>query len=129
MRRLFQISIALVILGHLVFAGMQAFAWGVVADRLLGISDPAAVIKTAAVGTSFASYNFSIAVGLTLSFFLTINVQSKVHLTVLALIVFTAIVGYFGTGSLVILVARLLPAVVALLSLLVLTRKAQLPIS
>ena len=28
MRRSFQISIVLVILGHVVFAGMQAFAWG-----------------------------------------------------------------------------------------------------
>ena len=86
-------------------------------------------MKTASVGKSFASYNFSIAVGLAFSFFLAIDVRPKFHLTVLALIMFTAVVGYFGTGSLAIGVGRLLPAAVAFLSLLVLTRRVQIPAS
>lgn len=120
---LFQISIALVILGHLVFASMQALAWGFVAKRLLGVTDPATIAQTASVGMSFASYNLSIAVGLVLSFLLADPIRSKVQFSVLALIVFTAIIGYLSTGSIVILLGRLLPAAVAGLFLLVLTRR------
>lgn len=120
---LFQISMALVILGHLVFASMQALAWGFVAKRLLGVTDPATIAQTASVGTSFASYNLSIAVGLVLSFLLAEPIRSKVQFSVLSLIVFTAIIGYLSTGSIVILLGRLLPAAVAGLFLLVLTRR------
>jgi uncharacterized membrane protein len=123
MLRLFQISIALVILGHVVFAGMQAFAWDFVAERLIAKPGEAFVPPPVSIGLSFASYNFSIAVGLALSFFLPETVRSKVQLTVLALIVFTAIVGYIGTGSLVILLGRLLPAAVACLSLFAVMRR------
>lgn len=123
MLRLFQISIALVILGHVVFAGAQAFAWDAIAGALLKTTDPDLIEKTVPVGRSFASYNFSIAVGLALSFLLPETVRSKVQLTVLALIVFTAIVGFIGTTSPVILLGRLLPAAVACLSLFAVMRR------
>ncbi|WP_171181938.1 DUF1304 family protein [Ruegeria sp. HKCCD8929] len=124
MQRLYKIMIALVILGHIGFAGMQALAWPTVAERLLGLTDPEAVEKTASVGTSFASYNLSIAIGIGLSFLLTEGVREKIQLSVLSLIVFTAVVGFLGTGSMVILGGRLLPATIALLLQIHLSRRS-----
>lgn len=112
-----EILICVVIVAHVVFATMQAFSWPFVAKRLLNIEDPDAIAKTSSVGKSFASYNFSIAIGLGLSFRISESVAHDVQLTVMALIVFTAIVGFLGTRSKVILVGRLLPAVAAVLLL------------
>jgi len=112
-----------VIVGHVIFAGMQAFAWDLVAERLLDLTDLDTTRKTASVGTSFASYNFSIAIGLVLSFFLQEIARSKVQLAVLALIAITACIGFWGTGSNIILLGRLLPALVAFLLLLALVRR------
>ena len=108
-----EILVWVVILTHILFAGMQGFLWPVVAKRLLKIEDQDAIEKTATVGRSFASYNFSIAIGLGLSFHLSESVVLDVQITVMALIVFTAIVGFLGTRSKVILAARFLPAVAA----------------
>ena len=111
------ILIWVVILTHIVFAGMQAFRWPFVATRLLDIEDPGVIAQTATVGTSFASYNFSIAIGLGLSFRLDDSPAHDVQLAVMILIVFTAIIGYLGTRSVVILFGRLLPAVAAVVLL------------
>ncbi len=113
-----EILIWVVILAHVVFAGMQAFRWSFVANRLLNIEDPDAIERTATVGKSFASYNFSIAIGLGLSFRLSDDVLHDVQQTVMSLIVFTAVVGFLGTRSKVILLGRLLPAVEAVVLLL-----------
>ena len=114
-----EVLIWVVIFAHVVFAAMQAFRWSFVAKKLLKIEDPEAITKTAPVGKSFASYNFSVAVGLGLSFSLSESAAYDVQLTVMALIVFTGVVGFLGTGSKVIFLGRLLPAaaVVALLVL------------
>lgn len=112
-----EILIWVVILAHVVFAGMQAFSWPFVAKRLLKIEEPEAIARTATVGMSFASYNVSIAIGLGLSFRISESVAQHVQLTVMALIVFTAIVGFLGTRSKIILVARLSPALAAIVLL------------
>ncbi len=112
-----QIMVGIVIVGHVIFAVMQAFFWPFVAKRLLKIEDAGAVAQTTTVGKSFASYNLSIAIGLGLSFRLPESVLYDVQLAVMALIVFTAIVGYLGTKSIVILLGRLLPAAISLLLL------------
>jgi uncharacterized membrane protein len=114
-----EILIWVVILAHVVFAGMQAFRWPFVAKRLLNIEDPEAIAKTATVGKSFASYNFSIAIGLGLSFWISESVARDVQLTVMVFIVFTAVVGFLGTRSNVILLGRLLPAVATVLLLII----------
>ena len=103
-----EVLIWIVIAAHVLFAGMQQFRWPFVAERLLKITDPEAVASTATVGKSFASYNFGIAVGLGLSFRLPEAARDDVQLAVMVIIVFTAIVGYLGTRSLVILLGRLL---------------------
>ena len=108
------ILIWVVALAHVVFGAMQAFRWPFVAKRLLEIEDPEAIAKTAKVGKSFASYNLSVAAGLGLSFRLSDTVAHDVQLTAMALIVFTAIVGFLGTKSKVIFLGRLLPAVAAI---------------
>lgn len=120
METIFHIMMGLVILGHAVFAAMQAFKWPFVAHRLLKITDEQTIAQTKPVGTSFASYNFSIAIGMSLSFALPEGIRQDVQMTVLALIVFTAIVGFLGTRSPIILIGRLLPAAVALLVLIAL---------
>ena len=112
-----EILIWVVIVAHVVFAAMQAFYWPFVTKRLLKIEDPEAVAKTATVGKSFASYNISVAIGLGLSFRISESVAHDVQLTVMALIVFTAIVGFLGTRSKVILFGRLLPALAAVVML------------
>lgn len=108
----------IVVLGHATFAAMQAFKWPFVAKRLLDITDPDVIEATRLVGKSFASYNFSVAIGFWLTFRLADGVRQDVQTVILALIVFTAIVGFTGTKSKVILFGRLLPAAIALLSLL-----------
>ena len=114
-----EVLIWAVIAAHVLFAGMQAFRWPFVAERLLGIVDADGIAKTATVGKSFASYNFSIAIGLGLSLYLlSENVARDVHVAVMSLIVFTAVVGLLGTRSKVILFGRLLPAVGAVSLLL-----------
>ena len=113
METLANLLIWLVIIGHAVFAGMQAFKWPFVAKRLLDIEDEETIARTETVGKSFASYNLSISIGLALSFQLDPTVMQNVQLTVLALIVFTAVVGMLGTRSKVILLGRLLPAAAA----------------
>lgn len=108
----------IVVLGHTVFAAMQAFKWPFVAERLLKITGPETIEITKPVGTSFASYNFSIAIGFWLTLRLDDGVRQDVQAIILALIVFTAIVGFTGTKSKIILFGRLLPAALALLLLL-----------
>jgi len=108
----------IVVLGHATFAAMQAFKWTFVAERLLDITDPDVIEATKLVGKSFASYNVSVALGFWLTFRLADGVRQDVQTVVLALIVFTAIVGFTSTKSKVILFGRLLPAALALMLLL-----------
>ncbi|MEM0907172.1 MAG: DUF1304 family protein [Pseudomonadota bacterium] len=106
-----------VIFSHVVFAGVQAFFWPSIAKRLFDLTDPSAVEKTTGVSHSFASYNLSIAIGLIMSTRLQAPFDREVQFVVLALIVFTAVVGYLGTKSKIILFFRLAPAALALLAL------------
>ena len=123
MQRLFKIALAVVILGHVAFAGVQAFR----PEMLAGILPDTGPQDAANIWRSIGSYNFSIAIGLLLSLRLGDSIREPVQMTVLALIAFTALVGYISTGSSVILVGRLLPSVVALGLLVALRAKEPHP--
>lgn len=111
------LAMAVVIVGHFLFAYLQWFRWRQVCKRLTDFT-PDEAIKAAFLGRSVASYNAAIAVGLLLSFLLAHDTQLYVQGVVLALIVLTAVVGATGTRGNAILIARLLPAAAALLLLL-----------
>lgn len=106
-----------VILGHLFFAYQQWFKWPDLCEKLTDLRGED-IEKTAFLGRSIASYNTSIVVGLLLSFRLDDAPQAWVQGMTLALIVATAAVGATGTRGNAILIARLLPAAVALVALI-----------
>ena len=109
MQRLFTIALAAVIIGHVVFAGAQFLNLELLDGLLKNVDRDAA----APIWRSFASYNLSIAIGLALSLRLPRDTSEPIQLTVFALIVFTAVFGFIGTESPVILIGRLLPAAIA----------------
>ena len=115
----FYLAMVIVILGHLYFAFKQRFRWRELCEQLTELREPE-IEKTAFLGRSVASYNASIAVGLGASFGLAEGPQAWVQAVVLALIVATAAVGASGTKGNTILIARLLPAAVALIALVIL---------
>ena len=112
------LAIAAVIGGHFFFAYAQWFRWPKVCEKLLGLLEPEAE-RIAPLGRSFASYNASIAVGLCLSFLLPDPSRILVQGVVLTLITLTAVVGALGTRGNTILLGRLIPAVAALLAMVV----------
>lgn len=113
---LYTIAIIAVIGGHFFFAYGQWFRWKRICARLTHLTETEAE-KTASLGRSFASYNASIGVGLCLSFLLPAETELTVQGVVLALIIVTAGVGAMGTRGNTILLARLLPAAIALVLL------------
>lgn len=105
-----------VIFGHFFFAYGQYSRWPELCGKLTDLKGEE-IEKTAFLGRSFASYNAAIGVGLVLSFFLEANAKFSVQAVVLALVVVTAAVGASGTKGNTILIARLAPAAIALLSI------------
>ena len=114
---IYWIALFCVVVGHLYFAYGQCFKWPEICKELTKLSETEAM-NTKSLGRSFASYNFSIAVGLILSFLLPDSLRSWTQVVVLTLVVFTAAVGAAGTEGNTILLKRLLPAAIALVALL-----------
>ena len=119
----FYLAMAVVIGGHVFFAVMQACNWDILAGNLTDMSR-GEIEASAFLGRSIASYNVSIALGLGLSFLLPKGPRARVQYVVLALIVATAAVGAAGTKGNDILLARLLPAAIALAALLWVRRQS-----
>lgn len=120
MELLATIFLWIVILGHFAFGYLQCFRWRQVCRRLTNFSD-GEVTASAFLGRSIGSYNASIGFGLLLSIWLPDPSRFWVQAVVLALIAVTAVVGWLGTraNSNLILIARLAPALIALVLLLV----------
>ena len=115
---LFYFAIAAVIGGHFFFAYSQWFKWPRLCEKVTYLEGPE-IEKTAFLGRSFASYNASIGLGLTLSFKFEDDSQVWVQGVTLALIAVTAAVGASGSKGTLIRNFRLFPAIVALALLLV----------
>ena len=113
---LYRLALIVVIAGHFFFAYGQWFKWPKLCEKLTNLVGEE-VEKTAFLGRSFASYNFSIGCGLLLCMFFLEDVT--IEAVVLVFIVATAFVGAKGTNGNSIFLLRLTPAVVALLLLLV----------
>lgn len=113
---LYKLALIAVIAGHFFFAYGQWFKWPRLCEKLTDLKGTE-VENTEFLGKSFASYNFSIGVGLLLSLFFFDN--PGVQAVVLALIVLTAFIGSMGTKGSTILLLRLTPAVIALILLIV----------
>ncbi len=109
----FYAAMTAVILGHFYFAYQQWFKWPDLCAELTGLGGEA-VEDSAFLGRSIASYNASVGIGLAASFRLGEAPQAWVQGVTLGLIVATAAVGAAGTRGNAILIARLLPAAVAL---------------
>jgi uncharacterized membrane protein len=110
--------LTLVISGHFFFAYQQWFKWPQLCGKLTELTG-SEIENTAFLGRSIASYNASIGVGLLLSLRLDDIPQAWVQGVTLLLITITAAVGAVGTKGNSILIARLMPAALALLTLLI----------
>lgn len=113
---LYKLALLVVIAGHIFFAYGQWFKWPKLCEKLTNLVGEE-VEKTAFLGRSFASYNFSIGCGLLLCMVFLDDVT--VEAVVLIFVVATAFVGAKGTSGNSILLLRLVPAAVALLLLIV----------
>lgn len=117
------VFIAIVIGGHFFFAYQQWFEWPELFNSLAIVAseDHKAIAgdNTGFLGRSIASYNASVGLGLLLSILLGKPARHWVQGMILFFIVLTAAVGASGTAGYAILVARLLPAAIALVLLLV----------
>ena len=117
MSLLFYLLFSLVIVGHFFFAYQQWFKWPELCAKLTEFTG-SEIEKTAFLGRSIASYNASISVGLLLSLLLAEPGQAMVQGVTLLLVVATAVVGAQGTRGNSILIARLAPALLALITLI-----------
>lgn len=115
---IFILAMIAVIGGHFLFAYRQAFAWWPTARAITDLTKEEAE-KVAFLGRSIASYNACIGLGLVASFGLAAGPQAWVQGATLLFIVLTAAVGASGTKGNLILYARLSPAAVALIALVV----------
>ncbi len=113
----YYLALAAVIGGHFAFAYAQWFRWQDVCERVTDFNVEE-VNRTRFLGRSIASYNASIGLGLCFSFLLPGSSQSWTQAFVLAFIVLTAMVGSAGTRGNFIFYARLSPAALALVFLI-----------
>ncbi|MEM9139077.1 MAG: DUF1304 family protein [Pseudomonadota bacterium] len=113
------ILVAIIALMHVGFAFMQTAFWRRTA-RSLTYLDEHAISDARGLGASIASYNLAIAIGLALSFGLEDGARHWVHIAAMALIAFTALIGWATTKGNRIFYVRLLPAAVTLAALFLL---------
>ncbi len=113
MTYLYLAALAVVVIGHFIFAYGQWFRWPEICEKLTDFSESEAQ-KTKSMGRSFASYNASIGLGICLSFLLPEIQRDWTQGVVLTFVIVTAAVGASGAKGNTILVRRLAPAAVAL---------------
>ncbi len=125
---LYYLVMLFVIGSHIFFAYGQWFKWPELCKKLTDL-EGIEVSKTAFLGRSIASYNASIGVGLLLSFLLDSSSGAWVQGVTLALVIATATVGSISTKGNFIRNYRLLPAILALLCLVIVLTSSPIAVS